>query len=167
MALATGNLMTKRPQIRWGPHTAAAANARRHLPRLAREYFAEARTLLQDVSDPAGLHRLRLISKRLRYTLELFRPCYPSALSERLEALKRLQGLLGDINDAVVSAQLIGEMPGSVRMRHYLEEVAVRKAEEFRTEWRNHFDAPGSELQWIEMLAPEQGTSESAVPGAI
>jgi CHAD domain-containing protein len=129
-------------------------NARRHLPRLVSEYFAEARTLLEEVSHPAGLHRLRLISKRLRYTLELFRPCYPPAFAERLEALKRIQTLLGDINDAVVSARLIEDMPGSVRVHRYLEDLAARRAEQFRAEWRDRFDAPGCESWWIDFLAP-------------
>jgi CHAD domain-containing protein len=146
--------MAKRPKIEWGPRTAPPVNARRHLPRLAAEYFLEARGLLQEVSHPAGLHRLRLISKRFRYTLELFRPCYPPSLTERLEALKRVQQLLGDINDAVVAARLIEDMPGSTRMRRYLEDLAARKAEEFHVEWRNHFDAPGCESWWIDFLAP-------------
>jgi CHAD domain-containing protein len=145
--------MTKGPQIDWAPRTLPAVNARRQLPRLATGYFAEARDLLQEVTHPAGLHRLRLISKRLRYTLELFRPFYPPALEERVAALKRVQDLLGDINDAVVSARLIENMPGSVRMRRYLEHLAARKAEAFQAEWRHHFDAPGCESWWIDFLA--------------
>ena len=146
--------MVKRPQIVWGPRTAPAMNARRQLPRLVAGYFAEARTLLQDVSQPAGLHRLRLISKRLRYTLELFRPCYTPALEERIDALKRVQDLLGEINDAVVTARLIEDMPGSVRVRRCLEDLTARKAEEFRAEWSSRFDAPGCESWWIDFLAP-------------
>jgi len=145
--------MAKRPKIQWGPRTSPAVNVRRHLPQLAEGYFAEARDLLQEVSTPAGLHRLRLISKRLRYTLELFRACYPAGLSERIDALKSVQGLLGDINDAVVAARLIQHMPGSVRMRAHLDQLAARKADEFRALWRNHFDAPGSESWWIDFLS--------------
>ena len=157
MAFATGNLMAKRPQIAWNPRMAAAANARRQLPLLAIEYFTEARGLLDAVGDPAGLHRLRLISKRFRYTLELFRSCYPAALAERIEALKRLQDLLGEINDAVATARLIDNMPGSVRMHRHLEELASRKADEFRTEWRNRFDAPGCESWWTDFLVSTPG----------
>jgi CHAD domain-containing protein len=145
--------MAKPPKTKWSPRSGAAVNARRHLPQLVADYFAEARHLLLEVSTPAGLHRLRLISKRLRYTLELFRPCYPPGLAERLEALKRLQDVLGDINDAVITAGLIAEMPGAVRMRARLQELAVRKADEFRTEWHTRFDAPGSESWWIDFLS--------------
>jgi CHAD domain-containing protein len=137
----------------WSTRSSASLNARRHLPGLAAAYFAEARTLLDNVSKPARLHRLRLLSKRLRYTLELFRPCYGSGLEERLESLKRLQDLLGDINDAVTSAHLIAKMPGSVRMRCHLERRAVHKADRFLTEWRTRFDAPGREAWWTGFLS--------------
>jgi len=145
--------MARHSKVEWAPRSRPDINARRHLPQLVSEYFAEARDLLQEVSTPEGLHRLRLISKRLRYTLELFRPCYPPALEERIAALKSVQELLGDINDAVVTAHLIEEMTGSARMKAYLEDLAARKADEFRTEWRNRFDAPGSESWWIDFLS--------------
>ena len=145
--------MGKSPEIEWNPRGGTAANARRRLPELAAAYFAEARTLLGQVSDPAGLHRLRLISKRFRYTLELFRPYYPPAMSERIDALKRVQDVLGEINDTVVTVGLIAEMPGSVRMRRYLEELAAEKAVAFRSEWTERFDAPGSEAWWTDFLS--------------
>jgi CHAD domain-containing protein len=144
--------MWKGAEVEWSPRGSVAANARRLLPGLAAAYFAEARTLLEQVSDPAGLHRLRLISKRFRYTLELFRPCYPPAMTERIEALKRVQDLLGEINDAVVTAGLIGRGTGSVRMRRYLEELAAEKAAAFRLEWTERFDAPGAEAWWTDFL---------------
>jgi CHAD domain-containing protein len=145
--------MAKRPEIEWSPRTVVAVNSRLHLPKVAAAYFHEARKLLEEVGNPAGLHRLRLISKRFRYTLELFRTCYPPALAERIDALKRVQDLLGDINDAVVTGNLIADMPRSVRMREHLEYVAHGKADEFRAEWRERFDAPGSESWWIDFLS--------------
>jgi CHAD domain-containing protein len=57
----------------WDERVDAAANARRELPRLAADYFARARKLLAEDPPPAKLHALRLDTKRLRYTLELFR----------------------------------------------------------------------------------------------
>jgi CHAD domain-containing protein len=137
----------------WNTRSSASLNARRYLPRLAAAYFAESRTLLKNVSKPAHLHRLRLLSKRLRYTLELFRPCYGPELEERLESLKRLQDFLGDINDAVTSAHLIAKMPGAIRMRRYLERRAAHKAARFLTEWRTRFDAPGREAWWVDFLS--------------
>lgn len=136
----------------WNVRSSAALNARRNLPGLAAAYFAEARTLLNDVTKPAHLHRLRLLSKRLRYTLELFRTCYDSGLEERIDSLKRLQDVLGDINDAVTSARLIRKLPGSVRIRRHLEHRAAHKAARFLTEWHTRFDAPGREAWWTDYL---------------
>jgi len=147
--------MAKRSRVVWNPRSSVAVNARRELPRLTCDYFRQARKLLGGQLDPAVLHRVRLLSKRLRYTLELFQPCYPAALNERLEALKRVQELLGDINDAVVAARLIASMPNSVRMCRYLEDVAVRKAAECRVEWNDGFGAPGSEAWWLDFLSFE------------
>jgi CHAD domain-containing protein len=144
--------MAKRPRVIWNVRLSAAVNARRHLPKLAAAYFDEARTLLDKAEHPAQFHRLRLISKRLRYTLELFRPCYTPALAERIDALKRVQDLLGNINDDVAAARLIAKMPNSVRMRRFLDDRAAQKAAEFRAEWRTRFDAPGRESWWLDYL---------------
>src|SRR3974377_2562451 len=79
------------------------------MPRLVSTYFSPVREFLAGDPTPPELHQLRLASKRLRYTLELFRPCYPAGMEVRLDALKKLQDWLGDINDAVASARLLSE----------------------------------------------------------
>jgi CHAD domain-containing protein len=89
----------------------------------------------------------------LRYTLELFRPLYGPGLDERLEALKRVQEVLGDTNDAVIAAHLIEYLPRSVRMKRYLAQLAATRAEAFRAEWAGRFDAPGREQWWTGYLA--------------
>ncbi|HTP32076.1 MAG TPA: CHAD domain-containing protein [Candidatus Acidoferrales bacterium] len=153
--------MAKKNPIVWDAGRSPAANASRNLPALATVYFAEARTLLDTTQDVADLHRLRLLSKQLRYTLELFRPCYGPGLEERIGYLKRLQDLLGETNDAVASARLIQKMTGSIRMRSYLERRAAQKAAEFRTEWHTRFDAPGREAWWIGYLGRAGRTARS------
>jgi CHAD domain-containing protein len=45
------------------------------------------------------LHRLRIAAKRLRYTLELFAPCYGDALRELAHELAKLQTALGELRD--------------------------------------------------------------------
>ena len=145
--------MAKPGQIDWDALVGPAANARRHLPPLVGAYFAEGRALLAEAGEPATLHRLRLLSKRLRYTLELFRPIYGPGLEERLEALKRVQEMLGETNDAVISARLIEYLPRSVRMKRHLADLAAASADAFRAQWRDHFDAPGREQWWTGYLA--------------
>jgi hypothetical protein len=80
----------------------------------------------------------------------------------RVQALKRVQDLLGEINDAVASANLIEYLPNSVRMKRYLHERAAEKAAAFRTEWQEHFDARGQEAWWTGYLAT--GTLQRGEP---
>jgi CHAD domain-containing protein len=149
--------------MKWNEHSSAEANARRQLPRMMSEYFAEVREALTEKQSPARLHRIRLASKKIRYTLELFRSCYPThEFDARLEALKDVQTLLGDVNDAVAAWRLLGKlMPNSPRrqaLREFLKSRAAKKAEEFREHWAEQFDAPGRERWWTEFLGGRDGT---------
>lgn len=151
--------MAKLSRIKWDERAGAAVNARRQLPRLLSGYFARVRGLLEAEPSPPKLHRLRLTTKRLRYTLELFRPCYGGAgLETRLAALRRIQQLLGEVNDTATAGRLLaksmsGESPQRARIRRFLEERAERKTQEFRKDWAEVFDAPGQERWWTGYLA--------------
>jgi hypothetical protein len=50
---------------------------------------------------------MRIAAKRLRYTMELFRPAYEGDLDGCLSAMKKLQDLLGDLHDCDVWLQLL------------------------------------------------------------
>ena len=140
--------------MKWDQREGGAANARRQLPRMVAAYFSRVRAFLAEDAAPSKLHRLRLASKRLRYTLELFRPCYPSGLEERLDALKVLQDSLGEVNDAVASSRLLrGALKDKPKVRKFLEERAADKAAEFTRHWKETFDAPGQEAWWTDFLA--------------
>ena len=144
--------MARLLQIEWDAHATAEANAAAQLPVLIAAYFSEGRALVDEAADPEKLHRLRLISKRLRYTLELFVPCYGPELATGLESLKRLQDVLGELNDAAATWRLLEPMRGAARMKSILDRQAAAKVAEFRKEWREGFDAPGKEQWWLEML---------------
>jgi CHAD domain-containing protein len=150
--------MSKLHQTRWDERAGATANARRELPHLAASYFAQVRALLADDPSPARLHRVRLLTKRLRYTLELFRPCYGPGLDTRLAALRRIQQSLGEVNDSTAAGRLLSKSmstasPQRARVLRYLEERAIVKAQEFRKDWAEVFDAPGQERWWTTYLA--------------
>ena len=148
--------MSKRHVARWDARTAAAANARRELPRLAAAYFARVRELLADNPPPAKLHAIRLATKRLRYTLELFRPCYGPGLDTRLAALRHIQQLLGEVNDCSTTERWIGHAmqpsPLRVRVTKFLTARAAAQAQVFHAAWTSGFDAPGQELWWTRYL---------------
>jgi CHAD domain-containing protein len=137
--------------IKWDERRGAAVNARRILPEFVAAYFREVRDFLAKDRDPAELHRMRLASKRLRYTLELFRPCYGPGLEERLKALKELQDSLGEVNDAVATRVLLGHKVER-KARDFLRNRAGEKAAEFRKHWSESFDAPEREAWWTGYL---------------
>jgi inorganic triphosphatase YgiF len=156
---------------KWNPRLTAAANARRQLPRMMSEYFAEVRDALTKKASPAHLHRIRLASKKIRYTLELFRSCYDAAAFDaRLTALKDVQTYLGEVNDAVATARMLSALmphsPGRRALSAFLKKRAAKKAEEFRKHWTERFDAPGQERWWTEFLEAGSGARHGAKNGA-
>jgi CHAD domain-containing protein len=150
--------MSKPLAITWDEPLAAADNARKYLPPLVADYFDRGRELLSHHTKPAEMHTLRLATKRLRYTLELFRPCYGPGLGIRIKALREMQQLLGEINDTVAAertldAVLTGKSPQRTRLESFLRRQGELKTARFRTQWREVFDAPGQERWWIGYLA--------------
>lgn len=53
-----------------------------------------------DLKDVANLHALRIRSKRLRYALEVFAPCFGEGFREVYADVETLQETLGAINDS-------------------------------------------------------------------
>jgi CHAD domain-containing protein len=129
-------------------------------------YFEEVRDALARNTKAANLHPVRLASKKIRYTLELFRDCYGAEFDQRMEALKDVQTALGDVNDAVASAALLKDvMPNSEErknVREFLKKRAAEKAEEFRVHWTQQFDAAGEETRWLTFLRHPRGHAATA-----
>jgi CHAD domain-containing protein len=157
--------------MKWNQSASAQTNARRRLPGIMSAYFDEVRDALTEKRSPARLHRIRLASKKVRYTLELFRSCYrPEEFDARLDALKDVQTSLGDVNDAVATWRLVAKMippsPRRLALREFLNHRAAAKAEEFQAHWTQRFDAPGREQWWTEFLGGRYGAeSEPKVRG--
>jgi len=141
----------------WNRRLGAAENARRRLPAMVRSFFAETRRLLAADPLPAELHVIRLAGKRLRYTLELFRPCYGPGLHTRLADLQQLQQILGEVNDCAATEQLIRRLtphsPSRMAAGEFLQKRAWAKAAELRRQWQEDFDAPGKEQWWLLYLS--------------
>jgi CHAD domain-containing protein len=149
--------MSKLPKIKWDENEGAEANARRHLPRLVAGYFDEVRAILGEHPKPARLHAIRLASKQIRYTLEIFRTCYGAGFQQRIKALKDVQTALGEVNDLVASRRLLSQAmpksPARMNIRQHLKKQAEKKAEEFHKLWVEEFDAAGQKRWWKDYFA--------------
>jgi len=55
-----------------------------------------------DPNNIQELHQMRIEAKRLRYTLEVFAPIYPTECKNELKVIKAAQEMLGDIHDCDV-----------------------------------------------------------------
>lgn len=152
----------KKVKLTWDPQASVAENARRQLPALVSHFFAAGRKTISRHTPLAELHAFRLEAKRFRYTLELFRPVFGPGLGRRIAELRRMQTLLGDINDCVITRQLVLNAAGrriaeARQVLDMLESRIDRKLGELDSFWRSSFDAPGEEQRWARYLAVYAG----------
>src|SRR5215207_523641 len=90
------------------PDAPVIDNARRVLAvRIAEFYSFEPIVSHSELS--VALHDMRISAKRLRYTLELFRPQFGKAGERQIERVKAIQELLGTLHDHDVRIDLIGD----------------------------------------------------------
>jgi CHAD domain-containing protein len=63
------------------------------------------------------LHQMRIATKHLRYSLELFRPLFGDQLEKTIDVTKEIQGRLGEIHDYDVWVEFLPEFVRSERIR--------------------------------------------------
>jgi|AGTN01.1.fsa_nt_gi Uncharacterized conserved protein len=141
--------MTKAKQV-WDETRSAAENAGQRLPELVHNYFEHGRAVVRPEATPADLHSFRLRTKRLRYTLEMFRPFYGPGLESCLGRLHEIQRLLGDANDCTVTLRIVGTPSES--FEEFLNARAAERVAEFRDYWAETFAAEGEEARWRRYL---------------
>jgi CHAD domain-containing protein len=144
-------------KIRWDVSRTVAQNASEKLPDLARGFFEAGRELAAKEPSFAALHRFRLLTKRFRYTLELFRPCYGPGLAARIEALRTLQQDLGEINDCAATRELLlqrDDLQPAQRdwLVGNLKKLAAVRVAKFRGHWQVEFGKPERERWWTNYL---------------
>jgi CHAD domain-containing protein len=139
--------------IHWEAHQSPPHNARKHLAPLVRDWFAAGRKATEAGRTPHELHQFRLATKRLRYTLELFRGVYGRGLTWRLNALSQAQDMLGTSNDYHVTAlgleQRVLRDPALQPVYEQLERRASEKRGEFVHHWRRTFSPREVEARWV------------------
>lgn len=81
------------------------------LPVIAYQWLANVQAYDEWIAGPdtplTRFHQLRITSKRLRYTLEFFRQVLGTDVEPLIDEIKKLQDHLGDLQDAVVTCNLL------------------------------------------------------------
>ena len=143
--------MAKHGRPFWDSAKSAEENASQKLPALAQVYFQAGRALFAAKRSARAFHKFRLETKRFRYTLELFQPCYGPGLEQRLRLLRNIQDLLGEINDCATTQKLLGAQP--VVVSRFLERRLAIKRRALRMCWQQAFNGAGQESWWTNYLA--------------
>ena len=125
--------------------------AQKGLPRMAEEFFERGAEAARPKASPRQMHRFRIACKKFRYTLELYAPLYGPALNPRLEDLKRLQTVLGDINDCEAARDMLLASGRPAPLIAWLKRRQRRKMSAFREMWTATFE-PARQRVWIDFL---------------
>ena len=127
----------------------ATETARAVLPKKTEKYFKAGREAADGKRSPEELHRFRIATKRFRYSLELFRPVYGSSLERQLDALRKIQNVLGKLNDYHTMRGLFSK-DKSVEAK--LEREMAKKLKEFHECWKA-FGSAWQLRRWKSYLA--------------
>lgn len=120
--------------------------ARQVLPDIARDFLERGDAAAHPAATPKKLHAFRIACKKFRYTLELFVPLYGASLNGWLDPIKRMQKLLGEINDCATAAEMVSRYRGTGTLARWLKRRQRKRAEVFTQEWREQFgDRPARE----------------------
>ncbi|MBY0576301.1 MAG: CHAD domain-containing protein [Gallionellaceae bacterium] len=114
----------------WQQQDKAAPLARdfasRHLRKLAKRFARSGQGL--DSADAAQLHALRIIVKKLKYSVEFFAMLYRKQKAQaHLAALSEIQEVLGQINDVAVAHRLLDELAVMPELLAHQEALASVK----------------------------------------
>ena len=133
--------------LKWDASKTVAENAKEKLPELAGLFFAAGAEAADEQTPIAAIHHFRLVTKRFRYTLELFADYYGPGLKRHIESLKSLQQLLGEVSDCSATQDLLAHRkdlsaPELTRLQRKLNGLARVRADKFRRFWSKNFVSP-------------------------
>lgn len=149
----------------WSKGQTAEQNARSVLPHLVQDFFAAGRKAAKE-KRLGALHKFRLEVKHFRYTVEAFQPIYGPELDARLAALRKIQQLLGSLNDCVTTEELLKDYDGAASVIKLTQSRAKTKARKFRKYWNEQFGTEAAEQEWLNSFsggATEQSSTGPAV----
>jgi len=133
-----------------------AQTARQMLPGMAEDFFEQGDEAASTEAEPRELHRFRISSKRFRYTLELFTPLHGATLNSKLDAIRRGQALLGDINDFETVRNILNQYEGTEAATAWLKKRQRKRLLEFREYWDATFAPKAERRSWIDFLKGQE-----------
>jgi CHAD domain-containing protein len=142
----------------WSFGSDVVSNAQRFLQRMCADFFSAGAVAAAAHDDYEKLHQFRLLGKRFRYTLELFRDAYGSGMDQRLAELRQLQDKLGEINDCLTTLTLIShDSEAATRV----QAILVERERAFEKHWQSHF-LSGTAEKWLRWLR-KPATADSSL----
>jgi triphosphatase len=89
---------------------AITANVARDLIRTTARKLRKRADALDDTSSAEAFHEVRIRAKRLRYALDAFGSLYGDAARDYIEALAKMQHVLGEFHDSAVRTEMFAEL---------------------------------------------------------
>ena len=135
----------------WQAESSASAEAIRVLPALLRHWFQHGDHVIQPRTSEKRLHEFRLATKRARYTLELFEPLFGTVIRQHLDGLKKVQQVLGQLNDCQTSLELLKELPTPCDAA-WIDAIKLRrdkKRGDFTQMWLDEFADESRRESWL------------------
>jgi CHAD domain-containing protein len=132
----------------WDESAGIEENVRKVLPRIAEKWFRAGEAAMKPEVSWDDMHDFRLLTKRFRYTLEIFQPLYGPSLEARIGQLRQLQTHLGQISDSVTAQSLLPDVEGADAVAGALQARIDKKTGELRGFWGRHFDGAGPRAAW-------------------
>jgi CHAD domain-containing protein len=139
-----------------------AALARKALPGEIGDFIERGSALAGHPTSKRALHAFRISAKRLRYSLEPFADLYGKDLGSRIAKVRRVQTVLGDLNDRVVSGRLLEELGAGDAIVHPFREAAEKKIEQFQMTWGELFGKQNTSDEWVYLLEQVPATAKRA-----
>jgi CHAD domain-containing protein len=133
--------------------------ATRLLPEIAARHYKRGGRVADGDTSARKLHQFRIVTKKFRYTLDLFAPLYGESVAALAGELKHIQTVLGNLNDYATIRRMVRRMtattgdgtPVDVEVGEEIVKKRREKAAEFRDYWAKTF-TEAKATQWIRDL---------------
>ena len=124
-------------------------HARRLLGPMSAEFIKRGNGAAAPHATSSEMHGFRIAAKKFRYTMELFSTNHGLALKARIAQVRRLQTILGDVNDCVTLKDILSGDEAASK----LDKRQRQKTDQFRKQWAAKFADPPIAAQWVDDLS--------------